>query len=450
MGADDSTHLCDNGIMKIQIYQVGGAVRDRLLHRPVQEVDWVVVGATPEAMRARNFRQVGKDFPVFLHPETHEEYALARTERKRAPGYHGFEIDCSPEVTLEQDLARRDLTVNAMAMTPAGEIIDPWGGRADLEARLLRHVSPAYLEDPVRILRVARFAARFHALGFGVADETQAMMRAMVDNGEVDALVAERVWQETSRALGEDDPQVFFATLRQCGALARIFPELEALFGVPQPARWHPEIDTGVHLLLVLEQVARLSPKITVRFAALTHDLGKGTTPSELWPSHRGHEQRSVALTHALCDRLRIPNAHRDLAVKVAHYHGHVHRAFELRAHTVLKVIEAVDGLRRPELLQDFLLACEADARGRTGLELDPYPQAELFASAARAAREVTAKALLEEGLSGKALGDALHARRVHAVHARLRDEAGVDLDTAATLAADDNGVADNGRAGTE
>ncbi len=406
----------------MEIYQVGGAVRDGQLGLPVREVDWVVVGGTPEALLARGFRQVGKDFPVFIHPQSGEEYALARKERKTAPGYHGFAVDASSGVTLDEDLARRDLTINAMAMSDDGRIIDPWGGRADLQARKLRHVSPAFVEDPVRILRVARFAARFHGLGFEVADETMTLMRRMVDDGEVDALVAERVWQETDRALGEDDPQAYFSVLRECGALARVFPELDALFGVPQPPRWHPEIDTGVHLLLVMEQAARLSPKTTVRFAALTHDLGKGETPSEQWPSHRGHEERSVHLTHALCDRLRVPNAHRDLAVKVARYHGHVHRAFELRPQTLLKVIEAVDGLRRPELLDDFLLACEADARGRTGLELDPYPQAALFSSAARAAAEVSARALVADGLQGQALGRALHARRVRSIATRLRD----------------------------
>lgn len=407
----------------MEIYQVGGAVRDRLLGRPVSETDWVVVGARPEVLRERGYRQVGRDFPVFLHPETGEEYALARTERKTAPGYHGFEFDCADTVSLEEDLARRDLTINAMAMDGYGRVIDPWGGQRDLEARLLRHVSPAFVEDPVRILRVARFAARFAPLGFRVADETLALMQNMVTDGEVDALVPERVWQETHRSLGEDSPQVFFEVLRACGALARIFPEIEALFGVPQPERWHPEIDTGVHFLLVMAQAARLSPKTTVRFAALCHDLGKGETDPAIWPSHRGHEEASVRLTHALCDRLRVPNAHRDLAVKVARYHGLVHRAHELRPQTLLKVIEAVDGLRRPELFEDFLLACEADARGRTGLEFDPYPQAALFQTAARAAREVQARALLAEGLRGKALGDALHARRVNAISMRLADE---------------------------
>ena len=427
----------------MEIYQVGGAVRDRQLGRPVHEVDWVVVGGTAEALLARGFRQVGKDFPVFIHPHSGEEYALARTERKTAPGYHGFEIDASSNVTLEEDLARRDLTINAMAMSEDGRIIDPWGGRADLEARRLRHVSPAFVEDPVRILRVARFAARFHALGFAVADDTLALMRRMVADGEVDALVAERVWQETGRALGEDDPQAYFSVLRECAALARVFPELDALFGVPQPARWHPEVDTGVHFLLVMEQAARLSAKTTVRFAALTHDLGKGETPPEMWPSHRGHEERSVQLTHALCDRLRVPNAHRDLAVKVARYHGHVHRAFELRAQTLLKVIEAVDGLRRPELLDDFLLACEADARGRTGLELDPYPQAALFHSAARAAAQVSARALVAEGFQGQALGRELHARRVRAIAARLRD--GESPDTIEGTSADNGNGNGNG-----
>ncbi len=414
----------------MDIYLVGGAVRDRLLGLTPRERDWVVVDGDAEDLLARGFRRVGRDFPVFLHPQSGEEYALARRERKTAPGYHGFSFDTDRSVTLAEDLARRDLTINAMAMTEAGELVDPHGGRADLEARLLRHVSPAFVEDPVRILRVARFRARLGALGFEIADETMALMRRMVDDGEADALVAERVWQETSRALEEPEPHAYFQVLRDCGALARVFPEIDALYGVPQPARWHPEIDTGVHTLMVLEQAARLSPSAEVRFAALTHDLGKAATPPELWPSHRGHEEHSVRLVHTLCDRLRVPNRHRDLAVHVARHHGHVHRAMELRPATMLRVIRDVGGLRRPEKLDAFLLACEADARGRTGMEDDPYPQAERFLRAAEVARAVNTAPLRERGYEGAALGKAIEQAQVRAITAALATlDAGEDTD---------------------
>lgn len=400
----------------MKTYLVGGAVRDELLGLPVSERDHVVVGATPEQMLELGYRQVGRDFPVFLHPETHEEHALARTERKSAPGYHGFIVHASPEVTLEQDLLRRDLTINAMARAADGALIDPFNGRADLDARVLRHVSPAFAEDPVRVLRVARFAARFAPLGFRVADETLALMTDMVRAGEVDALVAERVWQETGRALGEAVPARFFEVLRECGALSVLFPEIERLFGVPQPARYHPEIDTGVHTLMVLAQSAQLSDDPTVRFAALTHDLGKGTTPEEILPSHRGHEARSVDLVHALCDRYRIPNAYRDLAVIVARWHGHAHRAFELRPPTVLQTLEGLDAFRRPERLEPFLLACEADYRGRTGFEDLHYGQADYLRAAFARCQALSARDLAAEGLEGKAIGEALHARRVQAL----------------------------------
>ncbi|NGP52734.1 multifunctional CCA addition/repair protein [Thioalkalivibrio sp. XN8] len=399
-------------------YLVGGAVRDELLGLPVGDRDWVVVGATPAAMERAGFRAVGRDFPVFLHPETGEEYALARTERKTAPGYRGFVVNAAPEVTLAEDLQRRDLTINAMARAADGTLVDPWGGRADLEARLLRHVSPAFAEDPVRILRTARLAARFAPLGFTVAEETVALMRDMVAAGEADALVPERVWQETRRALETDCPDEFVRVLRDCGALAVIFPELEALFGVPQPARWHPEIDTGRHLLLCLRASARLGLEPEARFAVLTHDLGKGTTPRALWPAHHGHEERSVTLLRRLCERLKVPTAFRELAEVVARYHGLCHRAAELRPATVLKLLEAADALRRPERFRQFLGACEADMKGRDGLADAPYPQAELLLRALAAAAAVEPRALVAEGLSGEALGERLRAERIAAIAA--------------------------------
>lgn len=404
----------------MDIYLVGGAVRDKLLGVPVKERDWVVVGATPEDMVRLGYRPVGKDFPVFLHPETHEEYALARTERKTAPGYKGFVVHASPDVTLEEDLKRRDLTINAMAEAPDGTLIDPFNGREDLDQGLLKHVSKAFVEDPVRILRVARFAARFAKWGFKVAHGTHALMKQMVAAGEVDHLVPERVWAETEKALGEDRPSRFFEVLHRCGALAVIFPELERLFGVPQPAHAHPEIDTGMHCLMVLGQAARLSPDPRVRFAALVHDLGKGTTPGDELPQHVGHEQRSVELIEVLCRRLRIPNDYRDLAVKVARYHGHCHRALELRPGTLLETLTGLDAFRRPEILEDFLLACEADSRGRgsDGKPANdrPYAQAEVFRTAFTAARAVDAGALAGQGLQGAALGERLRELRCDAI----------------------------------
>jgi tRNA nucleotidyltransferase (CCA-adding enzyme) len=371
------------------------------------------------------YREVGRDFPVFLHPETHEEYALARLERKVAPGYRGFSVEFGPEVTLEEDLARRDLTINAIAQSADGTLLDPHGGKRDLEARVLRHVSPAFIEDPVRVLRVARFAARFAPLGFRVAEETQALMRAMVERAEVDALVPERVWQETEKALHERRASEFFKVLRDCGALERIYPEIDALFGVPQPAQWHPEIDTGIHTLMVLDQAALLSSECKVRFAALVHDLGKGTTPPEQWPSHRGHEERSVSLIDALADRLRLPTEYRDLSIIVARYHGIVHRAFELRAKTILEFIERADGFRRPERFTLALLACEADARGRTGLEQMPYPQREYLQAARDAAAAVKPSAEDIAAQDGAKIALRLHERRVHAI-AELRERSSV------------------------
>ncbi len=403
----------------MDIYEVGGAIRDELLSRPVRERDWLVVGARPDEMRALGFKQVGKDFPVFLHPETGEEYALARTERKTGPGYTGFSFDTSPSITVEQDLERRDLTINAIARDRSGRLVDPWGGREDLEHRLLRHVSDAFREDPVRVLRAARFAADLHELGFRVADETMALMRSMVTNGEVDALRPERVWKETARALGTRSPHIYFEVLRECGALAKIFPEVEALFGVPQPERWHPEIDTGVHVLMTMRMAAELSGcDPTVTFALLGHDLGKGTTPAEILPSHHGHEERSVALLEELCERLPVPRAYRDLAMHVARHHGTVHRSTDLRPSTVLKLLDAVDAFRRPERFDAFLIACEADARGRKGLENQPYPQAERFRRAFAAARDVDVRALVAAGHAGEALGDALRSRRIEAIRA--------------------------------
>lgn len=408
----------------MEVYLVGGAVRDRLLGRPVRERDWVVVGATPAEMLERGYRQVGKDFPVFLHPETGEEYALARSERKSGHGYHGFEFDTSPDVTLEEDLRRRDLTVNAMAEAPDGTIVDPYGGRQDLEERILRHVSPAFSEDPLRVLRAARFAARYTDLGFTVAGETLGLMAELAQSGELEHLTPERVWQETANALEGPRPAVYFHILYVCGALAVLFPELDALFGVPQPEEWHPEVDTGLHTLLVIEQAARLSPSLAVRFAALTHDLGKGETPESEWPRHRGHERRSVRLLGKLCERLPVPKACRDLALLVAEYHGLCHRAAELRPSTVMKLLEAADAFRRPERFEEFLLACEADARGRTGLEDRPYPQADRLRRALAVASAVSADDVAGEGLEGPAIGRAIREARIDALRAALPRDA--------------------------
>jgi len=404
----------------MQVYLVGGAVRDALLGLDVKERDWVVVGGTREELLRRSFREVGRDFPVFLHPETHEEHALARLERKVSPGYRGFAVEFGPDVTLEEDLARRDLTINAMARAADGTLIDPFGGARDLDARVLRHVSPAFAEDPVRILRVARFAARFAPLGFQVAPETLALMRAMVERREVDALVPERVWQETEKALREPQASEFFRVLRACGALQPIYPEIDALFGVPQPAQWHPEIDTGLHTLMVLDQAALLSPEPVVRFAALVHDLGKGTTPHDEWPSHRGHEERSVSLIEALGRRLRLPAEYRDLAVIVARYHGIVHRAFELKPTTILDFLERADAFRRPERFAQALLACEADSRGRSGLENVPYPQRGYLQAAREAAAAIKPSTEEITALSGAKIAEQLHRRRAQTI-AELR-----------------------------
>ena len=373
----------------MKTYIVGGAVRDRLLGLPVADRDHVVVGARPDDMVALGFQPVGKDFPVFLHPQTHEEYALARTERKSGHGYKGFKVYAAPEVTLEEDLLRRDLTINAMAEDESGALVDPYGGQRDLAAKTFRHVSEAFAEDPVRILRVARFAARF--TDFSVAPETLALMRQMVDSGEIDALVPERVWQEVARGLLDAQPSRMFMALRDCGALARLFPEIDRLFGVPQPPEHHPEIDTGVHVMRVVDWAARHGASLAVRFAALTHDLGKGATPPELWPRHHGHEAAGVELVRALCERIRAPADCRDLAVAVAREHGHVHRALELRPGTLVELLERVDAFRRPGRFEEFLLACECDFRGRPGYEAKPYPGPDYLRQALMAAQAIDA-----------------------------------------------------------
>jgi len=398
----------------MKTYLVGGAVRDALLGLAVRERDWVVVGAHPDELAALGYKAVGRDFPVFLHPQTNEEYALARTERKTGPGYRGFVTRFGQEVTLEQDLERRDLTINAIARDmDSGMLIDPYGGQRDLEARVLRHVSDAFIEDPVRVLRVARFAARFAPQGFTVAPETLTLMRQIAANGELDALVAERVWQETLKALTSSHPQVYFSVVRESEKNKVIFPEIDALFGVPQPEQWHPEIDTGVHTLMVLEQAARLSTDPIVRFAALTHDLGKASTPKELLPKHHGHEAASVKLLDGLCARLRIPNEYRDCAAGVARYHGHAHRALELRPSTVLELLENLDAFRRPGRFEDFLLACEADMRGRTGFEERAYAQADYLRRAHSLAAAVKLDAATLAELPGAKIGERLREARL-------------------------------------
>ena len=403
----------------MKIFTVGGAVRDELLGLPVVDRDYVVVGATPEQMVASGFRPVGKDFPVFLHPQTHAEYALARTERKTAPGYHGFVFHADPQVTLEEDLARRDLTINAIARAEDGTLVDPFGGRRDLAARTLRHVSPAFAEDPVRILRVARFSARFTE--FNAAPETLALMQAMVDQGEVDHLVAERVWQELAKGLMETQPSRLFLSLRACGALARLLPEIEALFGVPQRADYHPEIDTGVHVMMVIDMAARLELSLSARFAALTHDLGKGVTPAEYLPRHTGHEANSVALLGPLCDRLHVPSDCREQARLVAAYHGDFHRAEALRPATMVKILERCDALRRPQRFSELLGACEADFRGRLNNAERAYPQAAMWRAALAAAQSVDAGAIAgaaAESAHGSQIPERIRVARVAAVQA--------------------------------
>lgn len=397
----------------MKTYLVGGAVRDKLLGRTITEKDWVVVGSSPQQMIASGFTPVGQDFPVFLHPQSKEEYALARTERKTGKGYGGFSFYCGEEVTLEDDLIRRDLTINAMAEDDDGKIIDPYNGQQDLADRVLRHVSLAFAEDPVRILRVARFAARYHTFGFCVADETIALMQTMVANGEVDHLVAERIWRETERALGEPHPEIFIEVLRSCDALNRLLPEIDALFGVPQTAVHHPEIDTGVHTLMSLQQAVKLSPNTCVRFATLLHDLGKAKTPPDEWPRHIAHEDRSLPLVKQLCERIAAPKDYKDLALMVAQWHTHCHRALELKPVTLLKVLQSNDAFRRPERFEQFLLCCEADARGRTGFENRAYPQADFFRTALKAAQAVDIAAIQKNGFNGKDFGDEVNRQRL-------------------------------------
>lgn len=408
-------------------YLVGGAVRDRLLGYPVKERDWVVVGETPESMIKLGFRPVGKDFPVFLHPETHEEYALARTERKTAPGYKGFVVHADVDVTLEEDLRRRDLTINAIAMTPEGEIVDPYGGSNDLDKRLFRHVSPAFSEDPVRILRVARFAARYRHLGFKSAAETTEMMRDMVEAGEVDYLVPERVWAELYKALNEASPSAFFNTLIECGALARLFPEIYNLFGVPQPPKYHPEVDTGVHTLMALEQAALLSDKPEVRFAALVHDLGKALSPKEDLPHHKGHELNGLPILEKLCKRLCVPNHFKHLAAHVMQYHTHCHKVKELKPGTLVDLLAALGAFKQLNQVADFVLACEADAKGRTGLENQPYPQAAYLLEAAEIAASVDTSTVTNSGLQGAQIGEAIRQLRIRAVRELVKIEQSID-----------------------
>ncbi|MFT5656783.1 MAG: tRNA nucleotidyltransferase (CCA-adding enzyme) [Gammaproteobacteria bacterium] len=405
----------------MKVYRVGGCVRDSLLNLPVTDIDWVVTGATGEQMREAGYKPVGKDFPVFLHPETKQEYALARNERKTAPGYHGFEFDTDPSITIEQDLSRRDLTINAIARDEDNNLIDPYGGQIDIEKRVLRHVSAAFIEDPVRVLRVARFAARFHHLGFRLAAETIQLIREMGTSGELGSLVAERVWSEMSRALGETNPSIFFETLRECDVLAILFPEIDGLYGVPQTAKYHPEIDTGVHVMMALEKSAELNLDIESRFAVLMHDLGKAITPAHILPGHHGHEQSGVKLVKSFCKRWKVPKAHTELALITTEYHTHVHRAFELKPATLLKFFTKTDVFRKPERFKKMTLACLSDVRGRTHFENDPYPQAEFVNQLADKVRNADLSEVTNKGLQGKELGTAIHDLRLEIIKADKR-----------------------------
>ncbi len=397
----------------MQTYLVGGAVRDQLLELPVKDRDWVVVGATPSQMLDQGFQQVGSDFPVFLHPESKEEYALARIERKAGKGYKGFVCNTSADVSLEDDLLRRDLTINAIAQDNEGKYIDPYGGLADIEARVLRHVSEAFIEDPLRVLRVARFAARLAPLGFSVAPETMTLMRKMAESGELDTLVAERVWQELHAALVSDRPDVFIETLKEASALKTVLPELDALFGVPQTEQYHPEVDTGVHMLMVMQQAALLGLSPAARYACLLHDLGKGTTPEEEWPRHIAHERRSAQLAEKVSKRLKVPADYARLAAMVAEWHLHSHRALELNAKSLLRLFQRLDCFRRPEWLNEFVMACKADARGRKGFEQRGYPQASYLLSALQSCTTVDVGALQIQGFSGPELGQAISDQRL-------------------------------------
>ncbi|MFT5519650.1 MAG: tRNA nucleotidyltransferase (CCA-adding enzyme) [Enterobacterales bacterium] len=402
--------------MLMKTYLVGGAVRDKLLNYPFVEKDWVITGATVKEMLELGYQQVGKDFPVFLHPKTKDEHALARIERKSGHGYSGFEVDARPEVTLEEDLSRRDLTINAIAEDTEGNIIDPFNGVGDIEHKILRHVSNAFVEDPVRVLRLARFAARYHHLGFTIADETLNLMRTIVNDGELEHLVAERVWREMERALGEKNPEVFYEVLREVGALKVLLPEIDVLFGIPGPKKWHPEIDTGIHTMMVLVQAVKLSDLPLVRFAALCHDLGKGITPKELWPKHRGHEKAGIKIINSLCERLKIPREFRELACLGSEYHLHSHTALELKPKTLLNMMEAFDIYRRAERFEYFIDISEADSRGRTGYEDRDYPQREYLEEAMQTVLSISNKTLDDPSLSGRAIGDALRKARLQAL----------------------------------
>lgn len=404
----------------MQIYLVGGAVRDKLLEYPFSEKDWVVVGSSPKAMEAQGYKPVGSDFPVFLHPETKEEYALARTERKSGVGYKGFQLHTGDDVTLEQDLQRRDLTINAIAEDADGNLIDPYGGQQDLHDKVLRHVSDAFIEDPLRVLRIARFAARYQHLGFTIAPETLALMQQLSSSGELDALTPERVWMETQKALSEGSPRIYIETLRNCGALKVLLPEVDCLFGVPQRADYHPEVDTGLHILLSLDQVVALSDDPAARFAVLMHDLGKGITPKDILPRHIGHEERGVPLVKAVCKRLKVPNRYRDLAVVVTRYHLMCHKAPYLRPATTLKLLKGLDAFRRPEKLEQFLICCESDARGRTGFENTPYESGQWLAETFKQLQTLDNRALIKQGLTGKQLGNAIERQQLDVI-ANLR-----------------------------
>ncbi|WP_251359069.1 multifunctional CCA addition/repair protein [Kangiella sp. TOML190] len=405
----------------MKIYLVGGAVRDALLGLEVKDRDFLVVGATPKAMLDAGFKEVGQDFPVFLHPNTFEEYALARTERKSGKGYKGFSVDFSSDISIEQDLIRRDLTINAIAQADDGSLIDPYGGQNDLDNKLLRHISPAFAEDPLRVLRVARFAARFHHLGFTIADETLALM-TQLSKTEVSELTAERAWQETYRALLTDSPWIYFEVLRQCGALKLLIPELDKLWGIPNPEKWHPEIDTGVHTMMVLEQAAKKTQDPVVRFAALFHDLGKGETPVEQWPHHKGHEGAGVAVINNACRRLKTPKEYQELAVQVSRYHLHCHKMFELRPNTILKVLKGLKAYRNPDFLKQFITACEADFNGRLHNEDKPYPQGEYLWQCYGISKDVDTQALIEEGYEGKKLGEAIDRQRLLAIKQLIKN----------------------------
>jgi len=400
----------------VEIYLVGGAVRDQLLNISVKDRDWVVVGATPQNLLDKGFSQVGKDFPVFLHPTTKEEHALARTERKSGIGYTGFDVYSAPDVTLEDDLIRRDLTINAIAQNDNGELFDPHNGQRDINNRLLRHISPAFSEDPLRVLRVARFAARFAHLDFTICPSTMTLMKELTLSGELDNLTSERVWQEVSNALTTQSPQVFFEVLRECGALKVLFPELDALYGVPNPEKWHPEIDSGIHTMMVLEQAAKLTNDCAVRFAALIHDVGKAVTDPNLWPSHHGHGQRGLSIIEQLCTRLRVPNAYKDLALMVSDHHCKIHRCDDMRKDTIIKLFDKTDAWRKPQRFEQFLLSCEADARGRLNFETAPYPQRDTMLNYLHQASNVNVQDIIQQGITGAAIKPALYKARICAI----------------------------------